>query len=125
MPDKDLTPEEIARNKVALRYLKAWLRFRDINQRELADRLQMSEPQVSKWLRGLVPMTLAQFTQIAALLDTQPDDLLFPPPAEGKGRRYRRAAEIAQNLPDDLLEHWLAVGRAMLEEKKESPKPEE
>lgn len=113
MPDKPLTPEQIAHNKRLLTYVKAWLRFRDKSQRELADALNLSEPTISKWLRGHVSVTVAQFSDIARFLDASPEELLNAPPSAGKARRYRQIAEVAQAMPDEALEEWLALGRRL------------
>ncbi len=113
MPDKPLTKEEVERNRNALRHVKTWLRYREMTQRELSEQLDMSEPAVSKWLRGLSSMSMAQFMQIAAILRCKPEDLLFPPADEGRGERYRAAAEIAENLTSAELAAWITVGKAM------------
>lgn len=113
MPDKPLTPEQIAHNKRLLTYVKAWLRFRDKSQRDLADALDLSEPTISKWLRGHVSVTVAQFSDIARFLDASPEELLNAPPSAGKARRYRQIAEVAQGMPDEALEEWLALGRRL------------
>lgn len=81
----------------------------------MADALGLSEPTISKWLRGQVSVTVAQFGQIAAFLDAQPEELLNAPPAADRARRYRRIAEVAQKMPDDALEEWLALGRRLAE----------
>lgn len=113
MPDKPLTPDEIERNRNALRHIKPWLKYRRLTQRQLADRLGMSEPAVSKWLRGIQGMSVAQFMQIASILEASPDELLFAPPEAQKATRYRKAAEIAHDLDESELEAWIAVGNAM------------
>jgi transcriptional regulator with XRE-family HTH domain len=113
MPDKPMTPEEILRNKRLLTHVKAWLRFRDKTQRNLAEALDVSEPSVSKWLRGKGPVTVAQFVQIAQFLDAEPEELLNAPPDADKARRYRRIAEVARDMPDDALEAWLSLGKQL------------
>jgi transcriptional regulator with XRE-family HTH domain len=113
MPDKDLTPEEIARNKRPLTHVKAWLKFRDRTQRNLAEALNLSEPTISKWLGGHVSVTVAQFSEIASFLDAQPEEIMSAPPSAAKARRYRRIAEVAQEMPNDALEEWLALGRRL------------
>jgi transcriptional regulator with XRE-family HTH domain len=113
MPDKPLTPDQVASNKRLLTYVKAWLKFRARTQRELAEALNLSEPTISKWLRGHVSVTVAQFCDIAAFLETSPEELMGAPPAADKARRYRRIADVAQDMPDDALEEWLALGRRL------------
>ena len=96
-----------------LTHVKGWLHYRKRSQRQLADALEVSEPTVSKWLNGGVGMSIAQFTKIAAFLDAKPEDLLEAPPADGRAGRYRKIAEVAQTIPEDALEEWLALGRRL------------
>lgn len=113
MPDKDLTTEDVRRNQIALRYVKAWLTYRGMTQKRLADMIGMSEPAVSKWLRGKQSMTLAQFTLVADLLDARPDELLFAPPDRSKATRYRKIAEGIKDMSDDNLDTLAALIDAM------------
>jgi len=118
MPDKPMTPDEIIRNKRLLTHVKAWLRFRDKNQRTLAEALDVSEPTVSKWLQGKVAVTVAQFSQIASFVDAAPEELLNAPPDADKARRYRRIAEVARDMPDEALEEWLSLGKRLAQHDK-------
>lgn len=113
MPDKSLTDQDRRLNMQMLTHVKEWLQYRRLSQRSLAEALGVSEPTVSKWLNGGVGMSVAQFTKIAALLDAKPEDLLDSPPNEGRASRYRKIAEIAQDIPDEALEEWLALGRRL------------
>jgi transcriptional regulator with XRE-family HTH domain len=113
MPDKPMTDAERRLNMQMLTHVKEWLQYRKRSQRQLAEALEVSEPTVSKWLRGGVGMSVAQFTKIAAFLDAQPEDLLEAPPGEGRAARYRKIAEVAQEIPEDALEEWLALGRRL------------
>lgn len=103
MPDKSLSPYEEEQNRHALRHVKAWLKFRDMTQRRLADDLGMSEPAVSKWLRGKQAMSVAQFVRVAQLLDAKPDELLFAPTERAKALRYAKLAEGLEQLTDAQL----------------------
>jgi transcriptional regulator with XRE-family HTH domain len=112
MADKKLTPEQIARNKQALRYVSEWLDYRSMSQRDLADRMQVSEATISKWLRGSQSMSMGQFEQIAAILECKHEDLLFPP-AKSRGGRYRKLAESIEDLPDDALDALIVISKQM------------
>ncbi len=113
MPDKKLTPEQIAANQDALRFLPLWLNFRERSQRWLAEQLGVSEPTVSKWLSGHQQMTVSRLSQIAALLEAAPEDLLFPPLKHGRGAKYKRIADLADNMPDEALDRWLSLGEML------------
>lgn len=113
MKEKQLTPEEIAKNRHTLRFVKSWMKLRKITQRKLAEDLSMSEPSVSKWLNGKVNMTLSQFVRVAEILEAHPEELLFDPAEKDKAQKYKEAAELAENLAPDAFEAWIAAGNAM------------
>lgn len=121
MPDRPLSPEEIAANLRLLTHVKDWLNFRDVNQRGLADGLGVSEPTVSKWLRGTQPMSAAQFVKIAEFLDATPEQLLSAPPDAPRAARYQKIAEVAQDMPEDALDEWLSLGRRLSSGGKKAP----
>jgi transcriptional regulator with XRE-family HTH domain len=113
MPDKPLSPADIAANRALLMHLREWLTYRNVSQRAFAERLETSEASVSKWLKGTQAMTLAQFSKIAALLGASPSELLLAPPRRAKAERYERVGNVARDMPDDALEEWLALGRRL------------
>ena len=108
-----MSSAEISENASMLANVKSWLRSRHISQRKLAEKLGVSEPTVSKWLKGSQSMTLAQFRAIAQLLNAQPHQLLFPPGEAATADRFRDVVEIAEELKPDQLSAWVGVGRAM------------
>jgi transcriptional regulator with XRE-family HTH domain len=118
MADKMLPAPEAEINRRLLTHIKGWLQFRDLTQRELARRLDLSEPTVSKWIKGTQSMTVSQFLSVASILEASPEELLFDPKDSPRAPRYRAAAEIAAALPNDQIDAWLAVGRAMAVGKK-------
>lgn len=113
MKEKQLTPEEVAKNRHTLRFVKSWMKLRKITQRKLAEDLSMSEPSVSKWLNGKVNMTLSQFVRVAEILEARPEELLFDPAEKDKAQKYKEAAELAENLDPEAFEAWIAAGKAM------------
>ena len=113
MVDKALTPEEVFRNREALKYLPPWLRYRGLSQRSLADAMGVSEPTISKWLSGKQSMTVAQFSRIASLLNAKPSDILFSPEDKERLGRYERLARIVGDLPDDTLDVLIEAAERM------------
>jgi len=113
MPDKQLSSEEMQRNKAPLRYVKDWLIFREQSQRRVAEAVGVSEATVSKWLKGSQAVTVAQFSAIAKFLDADPTELMSSPPDRKKAAIYRMVGQVAQDLPSDALEEWLAIGRRL------------
>ncbi|GBR55507.1 hypothetical protein AA18889_0180 [Acetobacter senegalensis DSM 18889] len=113
MKEKQLTKDEIAKNRHTLRFVKPWMKLRGLTQRKLSEKLGMSEPSVSKWLNGKVNMTLSQFTKVAELLNTNPEDLLFDPKEKDKASKYKEVAELAESLEPAAFHAWIAAGKAM------------
>lgn len=113
MPDKILTPQEIDRNRMALRHIGAWLLSRDMTQAQLAERMSVSEATVSKWLRGHQRMSVSQLVMIAQILETPWEAIFAPPGADGSGSRYKELAQAAQGLSDEELKHLSAVAKSM------------
>ncbi len=119
MPDKVLTPAEREANQRPLTFVRDWLRFRGQTQRRLADALNVSEGNVSKWLKGNQPVTIAQFSAIAAFLDADPAELLAAPPDREQSLQYRKIAEVARDMPAEALDEWLALGKRLRRPKAE------
>ena len=114
MPDKPVTQDEIARAQVALRHVPAWLRYRELTQAALAERMDVSEPTVSKWLQGKQRMAIAQLVLIAQILETPWETLFEPPPGDGTGSRYKALAEAAQGLTNEQLDNLVNTARLMV-----------
>lgn len=113
MPDKQRSPDEIAFAKEGMQHVAAWLRYRGVSQRAVADYLDKSEGTVSKWLRGEQAMNVAQFVQLAKLLNARPTDLMGPPEDLETTAQLRRLAEIALSLPSEKLDLLIKTGQAM------------
>jgi transcriptional regulator with XRE-family HTH domain len=104
---------EIAARRGQLRYLTVWLRYREVSQRWLAERLGVSEATVSKWIGGTQAMSVAQLATVAQLLDCEPYELLWSPHETAKSKRYKEFAEILDSLSPSDLDHYIAIGRSI------------
>jgi len=113
MPDKMLSESEIGLNREALRHIPAWLRLRSLTQRDLAERMGVSEATVSKWLQGKQSMTVAQFVAISRILGAAPEEALMPPPDAAVVYKYKEIAEIVDTLSSDDLAAFVAIGRSL------------
>ena len=113
MIEKELSPQEVAKNRQTLRFVKAWMKLKGYTQRKLAEALDMSEPSVSKWLNGKVNMTLSQFVRVAEILETTPESLLFDPSELDMSQRYKEAAALAASLDAGAFDAWINAGKAM------------
>jgi transcriptional regulator with XRE-family HTH domain len=114
MPDKKLTPEEIAANRRAVQHVSEWLRYRDYTQIKLADSLGVSKATISKWLSGTQGMSVAQFLDIARFCDCRPEELMMSPNHRETAIRYRRLAEALNGMPEDRFDAVVAGLLAMI-----------
>lgn len=108
------TPDEIAARQDAvlaeqrtlLEHLKAWLRLRDLQQKDVAAALGVSEATVSSWIAGKQRMSVGQLRQIAVLLKAEPGDILRAP----RERELSKKVEETLSLMDQLNDNeWEAV----------------
>ena len=113
MPDKPMTPEQISRNRALMAPVKAALKERGFNQRYIAEKLNVSEPTVSKWLSGRQSMSYEQFRSVAALIGAKPKDLMGGPEDNARLTRYEALAALASTMTDDQLAALEAVARQL------------
>lgn len=121
MPDKILTPEQIALNCECLRYVGDWLRYRRHNQAWLAEEMEVTASTISKWLKGKQPMTLAQFTAMARLLNCKPHELLFKPGDQQKSEKFKELSDIISKMGDNALNHFIGLGRELVGDNPDDP----
>ena len=69
------------KRKPPLENFKAWREKRGLSQTQLAERMDTDQPTVSKWERGVVPMTLGIVHAYAEALDIEPEDFWRHPDA--------------------------------------------
>lgn len=69
------------KRKPPLENFKAWREKKGLNQTQLAERMDTDQPTVSKWERGVVPMTLGIVHAYAEALDIEPEDFWRHPDA--------------------------------------------
>lgn len=118
MPEKGLTPEQEQFNRNVLRFVRPWMRFRKLSQRVIAERMDVSEATVSKWLNGRQTITIAQFSTLCRILTASPEDVLCGTPQDmHDGGLMRRLAELSQSLTDEQLRAMIAVGEQFLHKK--------
>jgi transcriptional regulator with XRE-family HTH domain len=56
--------------------IKKWRKLRKLTQEELAERLGVSQPTISRLESGLLPMTISQLSKFSKELQVSMDDLL-------------------------------------------------
>jgi transcriptional regulator with XRE-family HTH domain len=116
MPDKPLTSIEIERNRNLLRPLTLWLKLRKVTQRQLAEALSVSEGSVSKWLSGTQQMNLSQFQAIAAILKSDPFELLRAPGEAGSAQADKDVVALTQVMTPEQLRLWIKLGRQIADD---------
>lgn len=108
------TPAEIAARQEAvlaeqrtlLEHLKAWLRLRDLQQKDVAAALGVSEATVSAWIAGKQRMSVGQLRQIAFLLKAEAGDLLRAPLDHELSKKVQETLQLMEQLNDS---EWDAV----------------
>lgn len=101
-----------------LENLPAWLRYRGLRQKDVANTLGTSEGQISKYLGGKIQMTVGLLRQIAAVLKAHPGDLLKPPPSDGLGIQVEEALAIMGDLTPAEWDTVMNTARAIRAAKK-------
>ena len=79
----------------------------------MANKLDVSQGSLSKWLKGTQSMSVGTFTAMAHILEAEPSALLMPPDRPDEAEAYTRATGILSAMDPDALQQWLAVGEAM------------
>lgn len=74
-------------------FIKEWRRHRNLNQEQLASRVDLSQETISRLERGDISYTQAALEAIADALNCQPADLIMRPP---------NAADELRAVIDDL-----------------------
>lgn len=73
--------ERIGPKKPLRHFIREWMTYRDINQTQVADRMECGTGTVSKLLSGKMEMTLAWLEGFAYALNVEPLDLFRDPNA--------------------------------------------
>lgn len=113
MPDKQITPEQVAANRELLQHTSAWIRHRGLTQEQVANNLGVSKGLFSKYLSGKTPMSLAKFKAMAAMLHATPEQLMFDPNDNGQDAAYERITRVMKELDPRLKERWIEAGEAL------------
>mgnify|MGYP001766892299 CR=1 FL=1 len=119
MPKLAISPSEaeeqrkniLARQKVLLQHVPAWLRHLGVTQRELAEHLGVSEGSVSKWFSGGEAIKAGRIVEIAAFLQMDPTDLLGSPPGERLSVPVAELLEAVEGLSADEISSLAGMAR--------------
>lgn len=98
-----LSPEEVAKNRLVMRYARDWIKHLSLTQSKMAALMNVSEPSMSNWLAGKQSMTTAQLTEFVDKLGISIEALLTPPGDAASATRVRQLLTLAQDITDDEL----------------------
>lgn len=128
MPALPETPEELAARteaqradqKTMLEHLPAWIRMRNLRQKDVAQALGVSDATVSNWIAGKQQMSVGQLRQIAVLLKAEPGDLLRPPDEAGLSAKVEETLGLMDALTGPEWDAVLQAARAIAQAKQKS-----
>jgi transcriptional regulator with XRE-family HTH domain len=92
-----------------LTYIKAWRKYRDLTQEQLAERLETSGATISRVENGKSPYDQGLLEALAEALQCEPADLLARPPDKDFG-----IAAVLGDMTDDQKRKGLALLRALI-----------
>lgn len=98
-------------------YIRAWRKFKNMTQDDLAAKVGLSTPGISMIENGKQGVTLAKLAQIAEAFGITLPELLAPPPSGDAAQETalkREIVEIFDQLPGNLQAVYLAQARALL-----------
>lgn len=91
-------------------YLKEWRLHRRLTQQQLADRLDTSKDQISRWERGERGMNTEVMDAISEALLIEPPDLFRDPATPSADELLRHATPEQRRLAIDLVTRILRAG---------------
>lgn len=93
-----------------LPHLQAWRKHRNLTQEQLAEALGVTQGAVSQWENRTSDITLSKIAEIARVLHTSIERLMFVPPQASDGldkvilsippREYARAIRVLKSLTE-------------------------
>ena len=102
--------------EVIAQNLKYYMELKDIQQKQVADRLGVSASTVSYWIRGLQMPRTNKIDELCSMLMIEREQLLLPKEESDKAIIIREIADIAKTLDIEQLKMLLKLTKAMKEE---------
>lgn len=113
-PELDAFNEEVkAFQRELLEHVPAWLKFRGLKQKDLAEYLGTTEGSVSKWISGGDAMKFGLIAKIATFLQAEPGDLMHPPPGRGLTKPVANLLDAAEGLDAEELDRLAELARLL------------
>lgn len=101
-----------------LEHIPAWLKLRQLRQKDVAIALGVSEATVSQWIKGAQQMSVGQLRQIAKLLQAEPGDVLRAPDGRELSQKVEQTLAVMDRLSDDEWATVLATARTIVDAKR-------
>ncbi|WP_439813999.1 helix-turn-helix domain-containing protein [Zavarzinia sp. CC-PAN008] len=102
----------IRHNILVMLQLRAIRKRSGLTLQAVATSLGIDHTTLQRWETGKRDPSVSDILRLADLYGVHPGEIFRPLP--GQDDQAARVAAIAAQLPSDRLEHWLAVGMAML-----------
>ena len=102
--------------EVIAQNLKYYMELKDIQQKQVADRLGVSASTVSYWIRGLQMPRTDKIDELCSMLMIEREQLLLPKEESDKAIIIREITDIAKTLDTEQLKMLLKLTKAMKEE---------
>lgn len=100
-------PTRIGPHRIPRRiYLAEWREHRGLTQKQLGDRLGISDMTVSRWERTARKLNTAVMDALAEALSIEPEDFYYPP-----GRPTPN--QLMRGQPEETIEQALRILSAM------------
>jgi transcriptional regulator with XRE-family HTH domain len=103
----------VANNAAMWKYLRAWRKYRGYSQEQVANTMQKRHTTIGRWERGEMRITTEDLQALAALYGASIAQLQGPPDLARLTARMERAQAVLDNLSDEDLERWLALGESL------------
>jgi transcriptional regulator with XRE-family HTH domain len=106
--------QRIGKSKPVRHFIREWMETKGVDNRRLADRMDVGEGTISKLLNGHMKMTLEYLAEIAGCLDIEVDQLFRDPKAPTRDELLRGYSNEELTSALQLIEHSRsrATGRA-------------
>jgi predicted XRE-type DNA-binding protein len=123
MTEKDelrtLSPEvraaRLTAQRALLQFIPAWLKYRGLRKKHIANILEVSQSVVSRYFSGEAMMPAGALEQIAILLQADRGAILHPPPSGVLGPMMDATIQEMERLGPEQWQKVLEVARAMRE----------
>lgn len=101
-------------NKTWQSKAKEQMRLKGIKQIDIVRKLGKSKAAVSSWFNGRHPPSIAELKEIAKMLGLSPAEMLSEDDCLARNALELDALRQLRKIPDDQLEHALALVSAVL-----------